>query len=210
MLETMEETEKPGEGFADEVGPRRVYPPHEVRLRLEVSASGLRRLAGIYERSMGPLPRDERGRVWPEEVVEVLEQARAAVREQRAVSIEAALRGQETPQGGVEATAGPPATSSQEAPTDVGAAILEELRGLRRLVEEQNRRIGELEASVRGTSRELTWHPEDPQDPTPDAPGVATGGAEASGEGQGPPEPPTGSEGSQGRPRSWWRKLFGG
>lgn len=39
-------------------------------------------------------------------------------------------------------------------PTDVGAAILEELRALRELVQEQNRRIAELEEAVR-TGREL-------------------------------------------------------
>ncbi|HVF02791.1 MAG TPA: hypothetical protein VNA27_15815 [Rubrobacteraceae bacterium] len=78
---------------------RRVYPPSEVQARLEVSASGLRRLAGIYERTVGSLPRDERGRVWPEDAVEALEDARAMVRESRAVSIEAALRGQELDAG---------------------------------------------------------------------------------------------------------------
>jgi hypothetical protein len=153
-----------------------------------VSASGLRRLAGIYERSVGSLPRDERGRVWPEEAVEVLEEARAAVREQRAVSIEAALRGQGTAQGGAEATdRGNVPDRPAEGPradTDPAEAILEELRALRALVEEQNRRIGELEEAVR-TGRELpageATEPQDGPEGPPEGygPGATAEGAEA-------------------------------
>ncbi len=209
MLAAVEDRERPEGEIAGDAASRRVYPPSEVQGRLGVSASGLRRLAGIYERSVGPLPRDERGRVWPEESVEVLEQARAAVREQRAVSIEAALRGQETPQGDTADPGRVNVPNVPEAPfggpradTNAARAILEELRALRALVEEQNRRIGELEEAVR-TGRELP----EPAAP-PDAPGDAPAGAEASGEGQGPPEASTGSGGSQGRP--WWRRWFGG
>lgn len=147
--------EPPIEGHSEGQESRRVYPPHEVQARLEVSASGLRRLAGIYERTIGPLPRDDRGRVWPEEAVEALEDARALVRESRAVSIEAALRGQEV---GGEAE---PYPATQRPSTDEispGAAILEELRTLRELIEEQNRRISELEEAVR-TGRELESGP---------------------------------------------------
>lgn len=158
MLTAVNDREGTGEGIAGGAEPRRVYPPHEVQDRLGVSASGLRRLAGIYERSVGPLPRDERGRVWPEESIEVLEEARAAVREQRAISIEAALRGQEMHHG---ASGTPGRVDVPEAPfgglrgvQEPAAAILEELRALRELVEEQNRRIGELEEAVR-TGREL-------------------------------------------------------
>ena len=164
------EEERPPEGQEQ----RRVYPPHEVQARLEVSASGLRRLAGIYERTIGPLPRDERGRVWPEDAVEALEDARTLVRESRAVSIEAALRGQELDPGAETY----PATQrpSREA-TDAGAAILEELRALRKLVEEQNRRISGLEEAVR-TGRELEAVPipspvEPSLGPPPASPDVA-------------------------------------
>ena len=140
---------------------RRVYPPAEVQARLEVSASGLRRLAGIYERAIGPLPRDERGRVWPEDAVEELERARALVRDQRAVSIEAALRGQEGP----AAEDAPDAVSLPDRSGPSAAeAILEELRALRVLVEEQNRRIAELEEAVR-TGRELEAPRDEPEPP---------------------------------------------
>ena len=167
---------------------RRVYPPHEVQARLEVSASGLRRLAGIYERTVGPLPRDERGRVWPEEAVEALEEARAIVREQRAVSIEAALRSQDAPHNAGEVPAGgnlPTAPSGGfRAASEPVAAILEELRALRAVVEEQNARIAELEEAVR-TGRELTAGeaveaqdgPEDPAEGHD--PGDPLGGTEA-------------------------------
>ncbi len=137
---------------------RRVYPPAEVQARLEVSASGLRRLAGIYERTVGPLPRDERGRVWPEDAVKALEDARALVRESRAVSIEAALRGHEVLH---DAEPYPATQRPSRGDTDPGAAILEELRALRgaieeltRREEEHTRRISELEEAVR-TGREL-------------------------------------------------------
>jgi hypothetical protein len=146
------EGERPPEGQEQ----RRVYPPAEVQARLEVSASGLRRLAGIYERTVGPLPRDERGRVWPEDAVHALEEARALVRDSRAVSIEAALRGQEVVH---DAEPYPATQRPSRDDMDPGAAILEELRALRMLVEEQTRRISELEESVR-TGREL----ESPQD----------------------------------------------
>lgn len=144
---------------------RRVYPPAEVQARLEVSASGLRRLAGIYERTVGQLPRDERGRVWPEEAVEELERARAIVREQRAVSIEAALRGQEGPPAGDVPDIAPVQERGGPSPIE---GILHELRKLRELLEEQNRRIAELEEAVR-TRRELEAPPDEPGPPETDA-----------------------------------------
>lgn len=144
------------EGIPEGQEQRRVYPPAEVQARLEVSASGLRRLAGIYERTIGPLPRDERGRVWPEDAVHALEDARALVRDSRAVSIEAALSGQE-----LEGEAEPyPATQrASRGNIDPGAAILEELRGLREAVDKQNRLLREqgerLERLEAGTQAEL-------------------------------------------------------
>ncbi len=163
--------EPPTEGQSEGQESRRVYPPHEVQARLEVSASGLRRLAGIYERTVGPLPRDDRGRVWPEDAVHALEDARTMVRESRAVSIEAALRGQSL---GGEAEPYPATQRPAQGDMNPGAAILEELRRLRELVEEQNRRISELEEAVR-TGRELEPPPSDAEklresgeDATPD------------------------------------------
>ncbi len=203
MLAAVEDQERAREGIAGEVEHRRVYPPSEVQARLGVSASGLRRLAGIYERSVGALPRDERGRVWPEGAVEDLERARATVREQRAVSIEAALRGQEAPQGG----AGDP-TRVNNVPEDPfggirsgtgpAAAILEELRALRELVEEQNRRIGELEETVR-TGRELPAA-EEPTSTAATAHEMAPGGPEASPERSTTGAPPGGPEAAASQP----------
>ena len=181
---------------------RRVYPPHEVQARLEVSASGLRRLAGIYERTVSPLPRDERGRVWPEEAVEALEEARAVVREQRAVSIEAALRGQDVAQGTGEAPVGgnvPNALSGRlRGTSEPVAAILEELRALRVVVEEQNRRIGELEEALR-TGREL---------PAGEAV-EAQDGPEDPAEGHDPGDPLRGTEAPAEREeRGVWRRVL--
>jgi hypothetical protein len=134
----------------------RVFPSHEVRDRLGVSPSGLRRLAAIYERAVGPLPRDERGRVWPEDALEEIQRAREAVQSQRAVSIEAALRGREV-EGVSEPLPAPPRPS--EANLDAGAAILKELRALRRLLEDQNARLSAIEEE----NRELRLRLEAPE-----------------------------------------------
>jgi hypothetical protein len=71
---------------------QRVYAPGEVAAQLGISGPGLRRLALIYERVYGELPRDPKlGRVWPQEAAERLERARGDVQAGRAVSVEAAL-----------------------------------------------------------------------------------------------------------------------
>jgi hypothetical protein len=197
MLAPVDEWERQeGEIAGGGAEPRRVYPPAEVQGRLGVSASGLRRLAGIYERAVGPLSRDERGRVWPAEAIGALEAARAAVREQRAVSIEAALRARDVPH---DVAAGPgeggvSARTAEGSHADVGpaAAILEELRALRELVEEQSRRIGELEDAVR-TGRELPAA-EGRSEGGVEPPEMAPGRLYASPEGSDLATPPAGPE----------------
>lgn len=103
-----------------------VYPPAEVARQLGMSASGLRRLARIYEEMFGPLPRDDSGsRLWPEDAVHRLSAARMTVEAGRAKSVAEALASPElTLEGPLEATEQP----------DQGAitlAVLEELRALR-------------------------------------------------------------------------------
>lgn len=156
----------------------RVYPSREVQERLGVSPSGLRRLAAIYERAVGPLPRDERGRVWPEAALEALQAAREAVQSQRAVSIEAALRGQE-----IEGVADPLPTPPRPSETnlDAATAILEELQALRRLLEEQNARLSTIEEE----NRELRLRLEAPK-AAAEAEEIATTEEEV---GEEPPEP---------------------
>jgi hypothetical protein len=70
-----------------------VLTPKQAADRLHVSASGLRRLASIYAAVHGDLPRepDTQNRLWPEEAVEQLEQARALVQAERFKSIKEAL-----------------------------------------------------------------------------------------------------------------------
>lgn len=135
--------------------PRRVFEPRDVAARLGMSVAGLRRLAHAYERVHGELPRDERGRLWPEEAVEELERARNVVRSGRSVSVEAALQGAILPEG----------SEGQATPTRPGAGdlvalaeLLEELRGLREAVEQQNellREQGERLAAIERENREL-------------------------------------------------------
>lgn len=70
--------------------------------RLGVSASGLRRLAPIYEEVHGELPRkgsgaeDKRARLWPQEAVERLQDARRLVELERFRTISDALRALES------------------------------------------------------------------------------------------------------------------
>lgn len=131
-------------GMADRGGPgdgrrgpeRLVYGPKDAAARLGIGVTGLRRLAVTYERVRGELPRDERGRLWPEDSIAELEDARAAVRAGKSTSVEMALRGavSEMPSQEVQEPAEP-------YPQD---PVLEELRALRAAVEEQNRRVEEL------------------------------------------------------------------
>ncbi len=69
------------------------WSPGDVAKRLEVSPSGLRRLAGVYAQLYGELPKDSSGtsRQWPSEAVRRLEQARALMAAGQARSIKDAL-----------------------------------------------------------------------------------------------------------------------
>ena len=69
------------------------WSPGDVAKRLEVSPSGLRRLAGVYAQVYGDLPKDSSGtsRRWPSEAVYRLEQARALMAAGQARSIKDAL-----------------------------------------------------------------------------------------------------------------------
>jgi hypothetical protein len=69
------------------------WSPGDVAKRLEVSPSGLRRLAGVYAQVYGELPKDSSGtsRRWPSEAVYRLEQARTLMAAGQARSIKDAL-----------------------------------------------------------------------------------------------------------------------
>ncbi len=135
--------------------PRRVYSPADVGERLGVSQQRLRQLAAAFERVRGDLPRDDRGRVWPEAAVEELERARALVRDGRATGVEAALRGEVAPDGSeVPPVPARPGAGDMAALADLVA----ELRGLREAVEEQNRILrdqGERLEALERENREL-------------------------------------------------------
>jgi hypothetical protein len=76
--------------------------PSAAAERLGVSASGLRRLAPIYEKVHEPLPRrgtgdkSKRARLWPSEAVERLQDARALVEQGRCKTILEALQALQT------------------------------------------------------------------------------------------------------------------
>jgi hypothetical protein len=112
------------------------YEPHEAAAMLGMSGANLRRLAPIYERVYGELPRDvRRGRVWPEDAIDRLKRARDAVRAGRAQSVQAALVADRT---GEDLSSG--ADAALPAPNTL-AELIAEIRALRRTIEDQNRLI---------------------------------------------------------------------
>lgn len=135
--------------------PRRIYTPGDVAERLGVSDQRLRQLAVVFERVHGELPRHQRARVWTEESIEELERAREAVQDGRAPGVEAALRGEITP-----ARIDGPETPARPGAGDIAALaeLVEEMRGLREAVEEQNRLLrdqGERLEALESENREL-------------------------------------------------------
>lgn len=116
---------------------------------LGLSGPGLRRLSLIYERVEGPLPRDDRGgRLWPAGALERLEAARLAEREGRAVSVEAALRGET-----IAGEALPRSDAGGRSGVDA-AAVAGELRAMREALEEQNRVLGIMAGRLEALERE--------------------------------------------------------
>ncbi len=169
---------------------QRVYEAGDVAERLGLSGAGLRRLAPIYERVMGNLPRDRRGgRLWTSEAMGRLERARDMVRGGRAPSVEAALRFEVT---GDDVDLYPPPRRPVEANL---VALLEELRGLRAAVEHQNHLLEE-----QGRRLDALEAPEQPSASSKSAPDASEGS-----------EPRSDPEGPQtGLQRPWWRRIFGG
>lgn len=187
---------------------RRVYASGDVADRLGVSGQRVRQLAAVYEGVRGDLPRNRRGRVWPEAVVEELERAHAAVAEGRSGSVERALRAPESVAGDAQgAQTYLAASRGARGDTEALAAVVGELRRLSEAVEGMSFRLGELERENRelreavggGTGRELEA-PEASKSPGPtDTPTGAPEGREAS---------DTAVHGGARRP--WWRRLIGG
>ena len=110
---------------------------------LGISKTTLNRLAPIYEQVHGELPRGGRHvRLWPLEAIERIQSARLAVKERRAESIEAALRGFYTPEA-LQSFRLPASISEGTLETQASPRALEELAGelhaLREAVEAQNR-----------------------------------------------------------------------
>ena len=122
---------------------RQLYETSAVAKELGLTRSGLNKLALIYERVHGELPRGGRHvRLWTPEAIDCLRSARLAVHEGRAGTMEAALRG-------VEATGGTQSSTELRRSAEVRLrtrplsrsleALMEELRSLREVVEEQNK-----------------------------------------------------------------------
>lgn len=140
---------------AAERSPERVLAPREVCARVGLSPAGLRRLAPVYERVHGDLPRDDRGRLWREEDVERLQAARDAVHAGRYTSTEAALRAGISPGEGEV-----PAAPRGGAPASLEAVQ----RLLEEMVEGQRAMISRMEA-LEAENRELRRQLEPPPPP---------------------------------------------
>ena len=108
--------------------PETFIPPKDAAERLGVSASGLRRLATLYEGLYGALPRDSSdSRVWPLSAVERLVTARVLIAQGRAKSVQDAL--QATEPG--SATVPLDALSTRQPSGEAFEAMVNELRALR-------------------------------------------------------------------------------
>ncbi len=128
-----------------------VLSPGEAARRLEVSPSGLRRLATVYAGVYGPLPKEAGGtsRIWSTEAVGRLERARALMAAGQARSIKDALLAVER---GAVATSGAALSLGRdgrlvEALGVVSAqleAVVESNRRLEREVEALRSEVGEL------------------------------------------------------------------
>lgn len=169
---------------------QRVYSPSDVAKRFGISVAGLRRLALSYERVFGELPRDERGRVWPEDAIERLDNARAVVREGRAPSVEAAMRNIEAPSAPIV----PEEAITQELAPEL---LMRELRALREAIEVIGRSVEEL-AEENRRLRAVLEAPSEPQESP-----VTASETEAKG------EVPQDQAEAEIR-KSWWRRLLGG
>jgi hypothetical protein len=117
--------------------------------KLGISKASLNRMAPIYEQVHGELPRGGRHvRLWSLEAIERIRRARLAVEESRAETIEAALRGFETPEDTQSSQM--PARISEGTPevTRAPPRALEELAGelhaLREVLEDQNKLLNML------------------------------------------------------------------
>jgi hypothetical protein len=139
---------------------QRVFGAGDVAKQLGISLPSLRRLAVVYERVYGELPRDDRGRLWPEKAVARLQAARVAVREGRAASTEAALRAGDDGEVVVDRRYPPPSKAADDR-ADALEKLLEELRLLRGAIEGMSRRLATMEIENRklreavSVSREL-------------------------------------------------------
>ena len=125
------------------------YTPARAAETLGVGRSTLRRWAHLFERVVGPLPRDERGgRLWTAEALALLAEAKRRASEER-TSIEEALKALKGEAGDLELP---------KPPEDLGREVLGALERLtERLaaVEVELKALREENATLKGALRAL-------------------------------------------------------
>lgn len=125
-----------------------IYSAGEAARFLDVSPSGLRRYASIFEELYGDLPRDSQGgrsRVWTSFAIERLQAAKGLVAEGQAPSIRDALEALER---GVTPASEPQTVTLRR---DVVEALLTEVQAVRK----QLNSVQRLEAEVRQLREQL-------------------------------------------------------
>lgn len=129
--------------------------------RLDVSGTGLRRLADIYDRVHLPLARDPKtnNRIWTLSAVERLEAARMLLRSGRAASVEAALGALEE---GAEPSLESISTPAAGVPQGVALGVLiDRFAALERDNAELRAMLGEMLEAQQAQSRQLAALPQE-------------------------------------------------
>ena len=124
-----------------------VYSPGEAAKQLEVSTATLRRMAGVYERVHGELPRTARGdRYFPEVVLERLSAARVLRDRGDLANLEAALRSLQDGDA--------PVIAQLDDKDQLLLELVEEVRSLKRAVEQLTEQNNVLHAQLAPPPRE--------------------------------------------------------
>ncbi len=121
------------------------YTPNALARKLGLSTAQLRKYAAAYEALAGPLPRNNRGRLYDRDAARLIETARELVRRRLAEDVPAAVR------RALEGTEPPP----EEVADDAVSALVEELRVTKQRLLNLERVLVEIKYELRGLRADL-------------------------------------------------------